>query len=138
MAIGKLLIRCIHFVLGAYVDMRQEEYYGKDFQLFAEVRSDEKCSPMGLPDTIKRCTIIICCLMMAIQGIHMKEFIKVVAKANNLINFDINKLDNAAANQVEANYYVGQAYALRALGFFDLLRLYGQNILEEIRVLYFL
>lgn len=47
---------------------------------------------------------------------------KVVAKANNLINFDINKLDNAAANQVEANYYVGQAYALRALGFFDTLR----------------
>lgn len=51
---------------------------------------------------------------------------KVVAKANNLINFDINKLDNAAANQVEANYYVGQAYALRALGFFDV-RLYGQK-----------
>lgn len=63
------------FVLGAYVDMRQEEYYGKDFQLFAEVDL-MKCSPMGLPDTIKRCTIIICCLMMAMQGIHMKEFIK--------------------------------------------------------------
>ena len=114
------------FVLGAYVDMRQEEYYGKDFQLFAEVRSDEMFSngASGYYQTVYNYN------MLSNDGYARNTYeriYKVVAKANNLINFDTNKLDNAAANQVEANYYVGQAYALRALGFFDLLRLYGQK-----------
>ncbi|KAF5276738.1 hypothetical protein FQR65_LT16216 [Abscondita terminalis] len=65
--------------------------------------------------------------VMVMLKTPMQESYKVIAKANNLINFDISRLDNAAANRTKANFYVGQAYALRALGFFDLLRLYGQK-----------
>ena len=114
------------FVLGAYVDMRQEEYYGKDFQLFAEVRSDEMLSngAAGYYLTVYNYNMLS---SDAYAKNTYARIYNVIAKANNLINFDINKLDNPAANQVEATYYVGQAYALRALGFFDLLRLYGQK-----------
>lgn len=114
------------FVLGAYVDMRQEEYYGKDFQLFAEVRSDEMFSngAAGYYLTVYNYNMLS---SDAYAKDTYARIYKVIAKANNLINFNINNLQNAASKADEANYYVGQAYALRALGFFDALRLYGQK-----------
>lgn len=50
-----------------------------------------------------------------------------VAKTNIVINTDISKLTGTAQDLAKAEYYQGQAYALRAQGFFDLLRLYGQK-----------
>lgn len=117
------------FVLGSLIDMRSQYYYGKDFSIYAEVRSDHMVSngrsgyytsvagyEMTSADTYASNTY--------------KQIYKVISKANNIVNFDINSLDNAAASKTEATYYVGQAYALRAQGFFDLLRLYGQKYTE--------
>ncbi|OPC01244.1 glycan metabolism protein [Elizabethkingia ursingii] len=114
------------FVLGAYVDMRSANYYGKDFQLLAEVRSDEMFSngASGYYRTVYNYT------MTSADAYALNTYdkvYKVIAKANSVINFDINKLQSSAAVKDKANYYVGQAFALRAQGFFDLLRLYGQK-----------
>lgn len=114
------------FVLGAYVDMRQEEYYGKDFQLFAEVRSDEMFSngAAGYYLTVYKYNMLS---SDAYARNTYARIYKVIAKADNLINFNINNLESAASKAGEANYYIGQAYGLRALAFFDALRLYGQK-----------
>lgn len=58
-------------------------------------------------DITKQCITILCYLILSYDGYARNTYeriYKVVAKANNLINFDTNKLDNAAANQIEANY----------------------------------
>ncbi|AQX08582.1 RagB/SusD family nutrient uptake outer membrane protein [Elizabethkingia ursingii] len=114
------------FVLGAYVDMRSQYYYGKDFSIFAEVRSDHMFSNgrSGYYNTVAGYEMTSA---DAYASNTYKQIYKVVAKANNIVNFDINTLDNAAASKTEATYYVGQAYALRAQSFFDLLRLFGQK-----------
>ena len=114
------------FVLGAFVDMRSQYYYGKDFSIYAEVRSDHMLSNgrSGYYNTVAGYEMTSADSYAANT---YKQIYKVVAKANNIVNFDINSLDNAAASKAEATYYVGQAYALRAQSFFDLLRLYGQK-----------
>lgn len=114
------------FVLGALVDMRSQYYYGKDFSIYAEVRSDHMFSNgnSAYYNTVANYEMTSA---DAYATNTYKQIYRVVAKANNLVNFDISKLDNADANNAEATYYVGQAYALRAQSFFDLLRLYGQK-----------
>lgn len=114
------------FVLGALVDMRSQYYYGKDFSIFAEVRSDHMFSNgnSAYYNTVANYEMTSA---DAYATNTYKQIYRVIAKANNVVNFDINKLDNADASKAEATYYVGQAYALRAQGFFDLLRLYGQK-----------
>ncbi|QCX53446.1 RagB/SusD family nutrient uptake outer membrane protein [Elizabethkingia sp. JS20170427COW] len=114
------------FVLGALIDMRSTYYYGRDFSIYAEVRSDAMFSngASAYFNTVYNYTMQA---SDAYATNTYSQIYKVIAKANNLINFDINSLENAEANKAKATYYVGQAYALRAQGFFDLLRLYGQK-----------
>ncbi|AJW64363.1 SusD family protein [Elizabethkingia miricola] len=114
------------FVLGALVDMRSQYYYGKDFSIYAEVRSDHMFSN-GNSSYYNSVANYNMTSADAYATNTYKQIYKVITKANNIVNFDINTLDNAEASKTEATYYVGQAYALRAQGFFDLLRLYGQK-----------
>jgi hypothetical protein len=50
-----------------------------------------------------------------------------IAKTNILINTDMSTIKGSDLDRQDARYAQGQAYAMRAMGFFDAHRLYGQK-----------
>lgn len=112
------------FTRGLYVSMRSQYYYGCDFLAYGEVRSDEMYSngASGYYLNVMNYT------QVAADG-YAKDtwnFIyQTVAKANVIINTDFSAFN--AADKKTASFLQGQAYAVRALNFFDLLRVYGQK-----------
>lgn len=114
------------FVRGAYVSMRASTYYGRDFMAYGEIRSDEMFSNggSGYFQTVRTYTMNS---NDAYARDTYNQIYTMVAKTNIVINTDVSKLQGTTQDLAKAEYYQGQAYALRAQGFFDLLRLYGQK-----------
>lgn len=114
------------FVRGAYVSMRSSTYYGRDFLAFGEIRSDEMLSNggSGYYNTVRQYNMTS---SDAYARDTYNQIYTMVGKTNIVINTDLTKLTGTVADIAKAEYYQGQAYALRAQGFFDLLRLYGQK-----------
>ncbi|WET48403.1 RagB/SusD family nutrient uptake outer membrane protein [Chryseobacterium indologenes] len=112
------------FVRGTYDAMRSQYYYGCDFLAYGEVRSDVMFSNLnsGYYTNVMNYTQVS-------ADSYAKDtwnFIyKSVAKANVVINTDYSSFKESDKDQ--AAFLQGQAYAVRALNFFDLLRLYGQQ-----------
>ncbi|QDP85558.1 RagB/SusD family nutrient uptake outer membrane protein [Chryseobacterium sp. SNU WT5] len=114
------------FVRGAYVSMRSSTYYGRDYLAYGEIRSDEMFSNggSGYYNTVRQYTMLS---SDAYARDTYNQIYTMVGKTNIVINTDINKITGTSADVAKAEYYQGQAYALRAQGFFDLLKLYGQQ-----------
>jgi len=114
------------FVRGAYVSMRSSTYYGRDFLAYGEIRSDEMSSngASGYYNTVRQYTMLS---SDAYARDTYNQMYTMIGKTNIVINTDLNKLSGTPQDIQKAEYYQGQAYALRAQGFFDLLRLYGQK-----------
>ena len=114
------------FVRGAYASMRASTYYGRDFTAYGEVRSDEMYSNgrSGYFQTVRTYTMTS---SDAYARDTYNQIYTMIAKTNIVIGTDVSKLNGTAQDLQKAEYYQGQAYALRAQGFFDLLRLYGQK-----------
>lgn len=112
------------FVRGGYTSMRASTYYGRDFLAFGEVRSDEMYSnkASGYYTTVQDYSMTS---SDSYASGTYNQIYTLVAKMNIVINTDYTNF--LASDLTSANYYKGQAYALRAQGFFDLLRLYGQK-----------
>ena len=114
------------FVRGAYASMRSSSYYGCDFLAYGEIRSDEMYSTKGSGYY----TTIQDYSMLSTDGYASgtwNQIYTMIAKTNVAINSDVASF-KGTQNELRSAYFVqGQAYALRALGFFDLLRLYGQK-----------
>ena len=112
------------FVRGGYSSMRSSTYYGRDFLAFGEVRSDEMYSnkASGYYTTVQDYSMTS---TDAYASGTYNQIYTLVGKMNIVINTDLTGF--LAADLPAAKYYQGQAYALRAQGFFDLLRLYGQK-----------
>ncbi|UHO37988.1 RagB/SusD family nutrient uptake outer membrane protein [Chryseobacterium capnotolerans] len=112
------------FSRGMFNVMRDKTYYGCDFLAYGEVRSDEMYSNLasGYYVNVMNYTQI----SSDAYAKNTWTFIyRAVATANVVINTDISGFK--ASDKPSANFIQGQAYAVRALGFFDLLRLYGQK-----------
>ena len=112
------------FVRGAYSGMRSQYYYGCDFMAYGEIRSDEMVSN-GASGYYQN---VLAYTQVAADG-YAKDtwnFIyRTVANANVVINTDISSFK--PDDKDYAGFLQGQAYAIRALNFFDLLRVYGQK-----------
>jgi ragB/susD domain protein len=113
-------------VRGIYSSMRSVNYLGRDYIAYAEIRSDEMYSNgrggyfasvnkynMTSDDNYARDTYT--------------QIYTAVAKANIVINTDVNSITGGATEQAKVKFYQGQAKVLRAVLFFDLLKLYGQK-----------
>ncbi len=111
------------FVRGIYSSMRDATYYGCDYLAYGEVRSDEMFSNTGSG------------YFLNVQNYSMlsndayatdtwNKIYETVAKSNIVVNTDVSSFSTGEA---QANYLKGQAYGLRAVAFFDLLKLYGQQ-----------
>lgn len=114
------------FVRGCYASMRSSTYYGRDFTAFGEVRSDEMFSntASGYFLNVQNYTMLS---NDAYASGTYNQIYTMIAKANIVINTKIGGLSGTPVDIQTAEYYQGQAYALRAQGFFDLLRLFGQK-----------
>ena len=114
------------FTRGMYTSMRSSTYYGRDYGLYAEVRSDEMYSNLyaGYYNTVYNYTMTS---SDAYARDTYRQIYTAVAKANILINTDVNGIQGTDADRKAVRYHIGQARALRALYFFDLLKLYGQK-----------
>lgn len=114
------------FIRGALSSMRSSTYYGADFLAYGEVRSDNMYSNLsgGYYQNVQNYT------MISTDGYASgtwNQIYTMVAKTNIAINADVDSFTGTAADKSKARFNQGQAYALRAQGFFDLLRLYGQK-----------
>lgn len=107
---------------GAYKNMQSVSYYGRDYVIYNEVRSDNAhsvaYSGRFLNETDFRTTI-----SSAYASDTWVSIYKVIALANIAINANI----NANESIDDVNELKAQAYALRALAHFDLMKLYGQQ-----------
>lgn len=111
------------FVKGIYSSMRSSSYLGRNYILYSEIRSDEMYSRerQGLT-SVYRYT------MTSTDGTARSTYSTIyeaIAKANIVINTDINKIPSSDHSKV--NFHKGQALVLRGLLAFDLLKLYGQK-----------
>ena len=114
------------FVKGGYVSLRSNTYYGADFLAYGEVRSDEMLSNLagGYYQNVMNYTMLS---NDAYATNTYSQIYTLIAKANILINTDMSTIKGSDLDREEARYAQGQAYAMRAIGFFDAHRLYGQK-----------
>jgi len=108
---------------GAYDRMTNSAYYGRDFIIFGEVRSDN-CFSNG---NSGRFVTPAAMKMGDDDGYALNtwaQIYRVIANANIIIGQDPSKL---TGDKDVINNVIGQAYAVRALAHFDLLKLYGEQ-----------
>ncbi len=122
------------FVYGDYATMRDVNYYGNYFVTTSEVRSDEMYSNnrSGYHTTTMNYTMTS---SDAQASGSWSAMYTVVAKANTIINTSDNlswaQSQDPAEISEKIKHLKGQAYALRAQAFFDLLRLFGQKYTQN-------
>lgn len=119
-------------VRGQYNAMRNASYYGCDFPMIAEIRSDNMFSnnASGYYNTVSNYSMLSNDTYAS--GPYTQMY-RVIALANTVINnqpaspLTWKVSSDPATITAKANYLKGQSYAARALALFDALRLYGQE-----------
>ena len=113
-------------LLGAYDRLNQSGYYGRDYLVTSEVQTGNTFSN----GNSGRFTTQALFRQQPTGTFFWDEAYEVIASANLVIGTDINALLGPAGTEpdlVLAKHIQGQAYALRALAHFDLLRFFGQE-----------
>lgn len=108
-------------VRGAYNRMNEYDYYGRDYVVFAEVRSDNAFSSGNSGRFVGPGQFFLNATD-AYPTETWQQIYTVIANANLVIQSEVENNESA-----EVQYTKGQAYAIRALAHMDLLRLYGQQ-----------
>jgi hypothetical protein len=106
---------------GIYDRMTVTTYYGRNMQIYGEVRSDN-CFANG--NSGKFLTEAQMIVSPDNSGGPWEAMYAVIASANIIILQDMNKISGELQ---KLNQIAGQAYIARAMAHFDLLRLYGQQ-----------
>lgn len=108
-------------VKGAYDRMNESDYYGREYIVFGEVRSDNAFSNENSGRFLSPAQFSL--TPTDAYAINTWEQIyQVIANTNIVINTEVENNDSD-----EVKYVKGQAYTIRALAYMDLLRLYGQQ-----------
>lgn len=117
------------FVYGTYARMRVKEYLGAYYLAYAEIRSDEMFNNRRVGRFVNESLYTMTANTSNAQD-TWDAIYRVVANANNIINAadDLSSVKIKAEDRAgEIKYLKAQAYAIRGIAFFDLLRLYGQK-----------
>ncbi|QDO93781.1 RagB/SusD family nutrient uptake outer membrane protein [Formosa sediminum] len=109
-------------MLGAYEYLTESGYYGRDYIINNEVRTDN-CFSNG---NSGRFTTEASFAYNANTGFFYDEAYEAISIANVIIAQDITALATDDSELEEGYHLQGEAYALRALVHFDLLKQYGQ------------
>lgn len=108
---------------GAYNRMTTTEYYGRDYIVTNEVRTPNTWAN----GRSGRFTTEAGFAYNSNGQYIWDNAYAVIASANIIINADLESLEDFATNGEYAKHLQGQAYALRALAHFDLVKTYGQQ-----------
>ncbi len=117
-------------VNGLYVNMKWQDYYGTQMQLMGDQRGDNI-----QPRTMSTGWVQIYTLGYESEAntyFNMwSKCYQTIMRCNTLIA-NIDKLNVSTASDIaKKNDYLGQAYAVRALVYFDLARLYGYPFMKD-------
>ncbi|NSW94595.1 MAG: RagB/SusD family nutrient uptake outer membrane protein [Bacteroidales bacterium] len=106
---------------GAYNRMTSYAYYGRDYIIHGEVRSDNTFSNGNSGRFVT-----VAAMNLGNNDAYVTDawtqIYSVIASANIIIN-----AQNIEGDEAKINHIKGQAYAIRALAHFDLLKLFGQQ-----------
>jgi hypothetical protein len=106
---------------GMYDRMTVTGYYGRNMQIYGEVRSDN-CFANGTSGRfIPEAQMTV---SPDVVNVPWEAMYAVIASSNIIVNAD---LESLLGDKQEINQIVGQAHIARALAYFDLLRLFGQQ-----------
>ena len=109
---------------GAYNRMTATAYYGRDMIIYGEVRADN-CFANANSGRF----LTVAAMDMGDSDAHPRDtwtqIYAAIASANIIIALEGNTEIEGDADAL--NHLIGQAYAIRALGHFDLLKLFGQQ-----------
>ena len=108
-------------ILGAYDRMNAATYLGRDYIVYAEVRSDNAFSNGNSGRFVGPGQFFLNATD-AYPSDTWLQIYRVIANANIVINTEVEDNDSE-----EVQHLKGEAYAIRALGHMDLLRLYGEQ-----------
>ena len=108
---------------GGYDRMQHPSYYGRDMIIYGEARSDNAFSNANSNRfvTVSQMKMII---TDAYPNNTWNKIYEVIGNANIVIN-----KQGATGDAAQLSHLKGQAYAMRALCHFDLLRLFGQHFI---------
>jgi hypothetical protein len=106
---------------GAYNRMTSSSYYGRDFIIYGEVRSDNTFSNGNSGRFVTIAAMDIGNNEAYVTNTWSQMY-SVIASANIII-----EAEDITGDQDEIDHIKGQAYAIRALAHFDLLKLFGQQ-----------
>ncbi len=107
---------------GAYSRMTSSSYYGRDIIIYGEVRTDNTF-PNGNSGRFLGEGEFKLLPAYRDPTDTWKSIYRVIASANIIINAP----DDLEGDKQLVNHYKGQAYAMRALAHFDLLKLFGEQ-----------
>lgn len=108
-------------IIGAYDRMNAASYYGRDFIVYGEVRSDNAYSSGNTGRFVAQGQFTLTANNANVSDTWAQIYL-VISNTNLAINSTVANNDSK-----EVNYVKGQAHAIRALAYMDLLRLYGQQ-----------
>lgn len=113
-------------LLGAYNRMTSSGYYGRDYIVTNEVRTPNVFSNSNSGRFTTEATFAY----LPNSTYLWDNAYQVIGSANVIINADLDNLSGtggAEPNLDQARHIQGEAYAIRALAHFDLLKTYGQE-----------
>jgi starch-binding outer membrane protein, SusD/RagB family len=108
-------------ILGAYDRMNAAAYYGRDFVVYGEVRSDNAYSSGNTGRFVAQGQFTLTANNANASDTWVQIY-RVIANANLAATSTV-----ANNESKEVKYVKGQAHAIRAIAYMDLLRLYGQE-----------
>lgn len=113
---------------GAYYKMVNHNYWGRNMLLVGEVRSDNTFSNGRSNRYVEWSKMDLLDTDTYNDGLFNYAY-GTVAGPNVIINADTEGI--FSENHADMDHIIGEAYALRALAHFDLLRVYGQAYITE-------
>lgn len=108
-------------VAGMYNELQSADYYGRNFQIMSDLSSDVAQS-IGTWDFYREMDTYLTSIGNTENGNFWTRAYRAVNVANNIIEKVPQLTDTQEADK---NSYLGQAYFVRGLAFFDLTRTYG-------------
>lgn len=116
----------VDYINGAYHDMKIRHYWGRNMQVYGEVRADNVYSNGASGRFVTQSRMSTLSTNMRV-GNTFSAIYGTVAYANIIIALNLDELEGDQANM---EHILGEAYLIRALTHFDLLRLFGQQYID--------
>ncbi|WP_158962421.1 RagB/SusD family nutrient uptake outer membrane protein [Myroides fluvii] len=113
-------------VSGAYYRMVNVAYYGRDIIIYSEVRGDNAYAAAGFSNRFQNVSGFNLTATHTFPADTWKKIYEVISSANLAIGAEVK-----TGNETEIKQGKAEAYAIRALAHFDLLRIYGQQYVGD-------